>query len=248
MPFLNYFGLGLLSSAKNNFRYVGEVNMSSRKLDFKTWCNDIGIRECDQTTKCDDCKAAWNFAEAQEKREYELLESEYSELLANFCKVDMERLRLEREAQAKQAMYDEKYSEIHKANVALMDEREELKLQNKKAINAFKALNRYLCNGEHVDLCWVKDEIQLQAESESLIKSKNFLESAKLKRDIDDLKKKLSEAVEVIVFYGNHENWYSHGKDSTIKRMIDLNDSEEFLNYEYGGRRARAFLKGDKDE
>lgn len=32
------------------------------------------------------------------------------------------------------------------------------------------------------------------------------------------------------------------------KRMIDLNDGEEFLNYEYGGRRARAFLKGDKDE
>ena len=71
--------------------------MSSRKLDFKTWCNDIGIRECYQKTECDDCKASWSFCEAQEKREYELLESEHSELLANFCKVDMERLRLERE-------------------------------------------------------------------------------------------------------------------------------------------------------
>ena len=55
------------------------AKMSSRKLDFKTWCNDIGIRECDQTTKCDDCKAAWDFAESQEKRENEKLKIKFSE-------------------------------------------------------------------------------------------------------------------------------------------------------------------------
>jgi len=51
--------------------------MSDRKLDFKTWCNDIGIRECDQTTKCDDCI-----------------------LLGHFSKVDNERLNLQKENEA----------------------------------------------------------------------------------------------------------------------------------------------------
>jgi hypothetical protein len=62
-------------------------------------------------------------------------------------------------------------------------------------------------------------------------------------KENESLKKKLEKAEEVIRFYANQENWYSHGKDSTIKRRIDLNDGEEFLNYEYDGKMARAYLK-----
>ena len=68
-------------------------------------------------------------------------------------------------------------------------------------------------------------------------------EIEELKKENESLKKKLEKAEEVIQFYANQENWYSHGNDSTIKRRIDLNDGEEFLNYEYGGKRARAYLK-----
>ena len=158
--------------------------MSGRKLDFKTWCNDIGIRECDQTTKCDDCKAAWNFCEAQEKREYELLESEHSELLANFCKVDMERIKSSREVEELKIKFSE-------ATKTYTDEIEELEKENKA------------------------------------------------------LKKKLGEAVEVIKFYGNTENYHQRKED-----VFDYIQSDvSFENYSYfGGKRARAFLNGDKDE
>ena len=53
---------------------------------------------------------------------------------------------------------------------------ESLKLQNSKHIKAYKSLNRALLNGEHVDLAWIKDEIQLQADCETLTKSKHNLE------------------------------------------------------------------------
>lgn len=75
-------------------------------------------------------EVSWNFAQDQEQKEYKLLEAEHSILLAQFSKVDLERLRLEKEAQAKQAMYDEKYTEIHKANVVLMDERDIIRKEN----------------------------------------------------------------------------------------------------------------------
>ena len=93
--------------------------MLDRKLDFKTWCNNIGIRECDQTTKCDDCKSAWDFAEVQEKREYELLESEHSELLANFCKVDMERIKLSREVEELQKKIEELEKITHEQSLVI---------------------------------------------------------------------------------------------------------------------------------
>lgn len=68
-------------------------------------------------------------------------------------------------------------------------------------------------------------------------------EIEELKKENESLKKKLEKADEVIGFYANQENWYSHGIAPTVKGRIDLEDREEFLNYEYGGKKARAYLK-----
>ena len=42
-------------------------------------------------------KISWNFCQAQEQKEIEFLKAENSIILAQFSKVDMERLRLEKE-------------------------------------------------------------------------------------------------------------------------------------------------------
>ena len=130
--------------------------MSNKKLDFKTWCNDIGIRECYQKTECDDCKASWSFCEAQEKREIEELKIKFSEATKTYT-----------------------------------------------------------------------DEIE------------------ELEKESSALKKKLSEAVEVIRFYGNTDNY--HQRKENFFDYIQSDVSFEDYLY-FGGKRARAFLNGNKDE
>lgn len=76
--------------------------MSDGKLTFNEFIDkefdDVDVYcGVNKLSHYDISKISWDFAEAQEKREYELLESEHSELLANFCKVDMERIKLSRE-------------------------------------------------------------------------------------------------------------------------------------------------------
>ena len=74
------------------------------------------------------------------------------------------------------------------------------------------------------------------------------------------LKKKLSEAVEVIKFYGNPESWIKRHKDSWDKCSPKyFGDDETIFDYAHpktdwvgtvvvGGKMARAFLKGNKNE
>ncbi len=76
--------------------------MSDRQLTFNEFIDkefdDVDVYcGVNKLSHYDISKISWNFCEAQEKREYELLESEHGELLANFCKVDMERIKLSRE-------------------------------------------------------------------------------------------------------------------------------------------------------
>ena len=163
--------------------------MSDGKLTFNEFINkefdDVDVYcGVNKLSHYDISKISWDFAEAQEKREYELLEEEHSELLANFCKVDIERIKLSREI-------DELKIKFSEATKTYTDEIEELEQENKS------------------------------------------------------LKKKLSEAVEVIRFYGNTENYHQRKED-----VFDYIQSDvSFENYSYfGGKRARAFLKGDKDE
>ena len=193
----------LLSSAKNNFRYVGEVKMSDRNLSFEErW-------EKFRQEKLIPCEAfvAKNYGFVDDLEEF-----------VNLEKYDLK----------------EKVLTLIERNQSIMESYEHLSSE-------YRNLNKSFAD--------------YQNENNELKKKVEELEQRDINRlfhkamtEVVDLKKKLSEAVEVIAFYGNQENWYSHGKDSTIKRRIDLDDGEEFLNYEYGGRRARAFLKGNKDE
>ena len=75
-------------------------------------------------------------------------------------------------------------------------------------------------------------------------------EIEELEKDNKVLKKKLGEAVGVIGFYANKQNWMGYHREvDTI-----MYDSEEAFaesdgfRISLGGKRARAFLKGDKDE
>ena len=77
----------------------------SNKLTFKEWKRRLQDKchSADCNSDCDDCAfftsrlSAWNFAQAQEQKEYKVLEAEHSILLAQFSKVDLERIRLEKE-------------------------------------------------------------------------------------------------------------------------------------------------------
>ena len=81
-----------------------------------------------------------------------------------------------------------------------------------------------------------------------------------LEQENEALKKKLSEEVEVIKFYGNPEKWINRHKGSWDKcSPKNFGDEEAIAGYAHprtdwigtvvvGGKMARAFLKENKDE
>lgn len=202
--------------------------MSDRKLSFDEW-KDVTSSKCGSCIESDSCEMvcqecvndvsaaiAWNFCEAQEKREYELLESEHSELLANFCKVDMERIKLSREIN-------------------------ELKIKFSEATKTYT------------------DEIEeLEKKIEELEQRDINRLFHKAMTEVVDLRKKLGEAVEVIKFYADRfsYSWTKHDSEEYYSATVVNDDSmveftekdgTEFKNL-CAGKRARAFLKGNKDE
>lgn len=69
-----------------------------KKLTFKEWFFQCEFRkdgyDCNQVSFAN---SAWKFCQAQEQKEYQLLEAEHSILLDQFSKVDLERIRFEKE-------------------------------------------------------------------------------------------------------------------------------------------------------
>lgn len=139
----------------------------SDKLTFEEWFFQCEFHkdgyDCNQVSSAN---SAWSFCRAQEQKEIEELKKNVDFLL-------------------------KRNEDLQKGIFELEDERDNVKLANKKAINAFKKLNRYLCDGEHIDLCWVKDTVQLQAENENLINARHSMEMVKVIREKGELKNKI---------------------------------------------------------
>lgn len=87
---------------------------------------------------------------------------------------------------------------------------------------------------------------QIQQLKQQLeVENKNNYE---MSAEMEHLKNQLKEAVEVIEFYGNKENWDTRDKlfdYLTLAKIInedDLDDRDNFFVKIHGGKRARQFL------
>lgn len=124
---------------------------------------------------------------------------------------------LEKEAQAKQAMYDEKYTEIHKANVVLMDERDIIRKEN--------------------DSLWVENEDLTR-------KLENPAQKIINKQAHDNAIRKLNEANERIVEFEDIKK--SHLKvQEELKKKLEKADflARAFAKECPDSEKARAYLK-----
>ena len=189
--------------------------MSNEKLTFSEFIDkefsDVDMYcGINKLSHYDISKISWNFAEAQEKREYELLEEEHGELLANFCKVDMERIKLSREV-------------------------EELKIKFSEATKTYT------------------DEIdELEKKIEELEQRDINRLFHKAMTEVADLRKKLGEAIDVIEFYADDNSMpcLAFAVTGEPYGFFKHNDFEQLAEWRHktSGKRARAFLKGNKDE
>ena len=159
-------------------------------------------------------------------------------------------------------------SELLKQNASTVEKQERNKMSNEKkcedcyhysfnyTTEKFECFNLVVCEGNNR---WSPSIATLELENRSL-KQEFETERAKVEeleqRDINrlfhkavvqitELEKKLGEAVEVIEFYGNPENYHQRKED-----VFDYIQSDvSFENYlYYGGKRARDFLEENKYE
>lgn len=84
----------------------------------------------------------------------------------------------------------------------------------------------------------------MENQMNNLIES-GLSEREELLTELDKVRKQLSEAIEVIKFYGERSNWYSRYGESD---GIIKNDSVDNYSQRAGGRRAREFLKSLEEE
>lgn len=90
----------------------------------------------------------------------------------------------------------------------LSNKLEESQLANAKLLKAFENLRRHLGNGEHVDASWIKDEVEMQASNERLMKAKHYMEIKELN------------------YY--KEMWQKIGGRANLQRLVD--DFEEAVH------------------
>lgn len=207
----------------------------NKKLTFEEW-----FFQCEFRKDGYDCNqvsfvnSAWSFAQSQDQKE----------------------------AQAKQAMYDEKYTEIHKANVALMDERDIIRKENDSLWVENEDLTRKI-----EELKKKVDELEktVSSQTEIIYKLENECSftykcpvNSNLQKENESIKKKLEKAEEVIQFYGDPEKWMIKTSDHWTKsNPRTYGDSELIEDYSHpnkdwvgsivvGGKRARAYFESLK--